>query len=280
MNATPSARAAAAALAVLLLTSHAQGEPGAAMPAARALPAALDSLYPPISPAPVYLIKMHEMATPFSGIGSDAVEGDMANARANYDAFRQKYREVSGLIREWTSLFPPAPVDELRAALDAGAPDRIMAAYAGVGGVCDGCHKTYMPPAQHRYHWGDFGRVTVSDPSSAENLSFKRFMMLVESDMTGIGLDLQQGQIEEARRHAKSFRARFSSLKQTCEACHDTERRYYVDSTVFGMIDGIEAALAATPPRVQAMGEMLQKIGEESCFKCHLVHMAAAYAKP
>jgi len=243
------------------------------------LPTALDSLYPPAAPLPVYLIKMHELATPMSAIASNVMEGDLANARAQFTTFRQKYAEISVLVPEWSAKFAKEPVDHLAAVLEAGTPDKIMPAIGAIGAICADCHHSFMAAAQHRYHWDDFARINVGDPLSGQDMPFAKFMMAIESDMSGIGIDAQEGQIEQAQSHAKGLKARMSALRDACTACHETERHYYVDASVFTALDSVSAAIAATPPRMQRVQESLVFVGQESCFKCHLVHIPAAYSK-
>lgn len=265
--------ASATALAVVLVTSHAAGQ------SAPALPAALDSLYPPAAPGPLYLMKMHEMAMPMSGIVSDAMEGDLDGARANFQAFRQKYSEVAALIPTWQSRFPMEPVEALGAALESGRPESVMPAMGALGGVCNDCHHAFMPLAQHRYHWDDFKRINVSDPLSGQDLPFAQFMHALEGDMTGIAIDARQGQLEQAQKHIQGFRARMTAFKESCMTCHETERHYYVDASIFAAIDTVNAALTAQPPRMETVQAQLMTIGQESCFKCHLVHIPAAYSR-
>jgi cytochrome c556 len=243
------------------------------------LPPMLDSLYPPATPMPVYLIKMHELATPMSAIASNVMEGDLPNAQMHLTTFRQKYIEIGALVPEWSAKFPNAPVDDLAAALEVGSPDRIMPAIGAVGAVCADCHHESMAAAQHRYHWDDFSRINVGDPLSGQDMSFAQFMMAIESDMSGIGIDAQEGQLENAHQHAKGLKARMSALRDACVACHETERHYYVDASILSALDSVNAAIAATPPRMQQVQESLMQVGQESCFKCHLVHIPAAYSK-
>lgn len=279
MNRIVRLRTSVVILAVVVSSSVCYAQSESRLTVGAALPAILDSLYPPAAPMPVYLIKMHEMSTPLSGIGSDAMEGDLDNARSQFEVFRQKYSEVATLVPEWAGLFPLGPVDELGAALQAGTPEKLMPALSAIGAVCNDCHYRFMPATQQRYHWDDFGRITIPDPLSGQDFPFAQFMLVIESDMSGIGIDAKQGQLEPARAHARGLRARMSALREACATCHDTERHYFVDSTVFSAIDAVNSALSETPPRMDAVGGSLKQIGEESCFKCHLVHIPAAYSK-
>jgi hypothetical protein len=242
------------------------------------LPISLDTLYPPHTPGPVYYREMHNLSQPLSGIVCDLFEGDLENSRKNFHAFRKEYAKISTLVPEWTGMYPTAPVDELGKAMETGDPGKIMPAIDAVGRVCDDCHRKYMPQAYHRYHWDDFSAISVTDPLSGQQVGYKQIMLMLETNMTGIGVDLQEGQPDNARKQLSAFESRFQTMKQTCAACHEQERRYYVNDEVLIMIDDLKQALSRETVEPGAVGGLLQQIGQESCFKCHLVHIPAAYA--
>ncbi|MBI5267288.1 MAG: hypothetical protein HY851_08660 [candidate division Zixibacteria bacterium] len=252
---------------------------GQSAPEPVVLPPTLDNFYPPKAPAPVYLINMIQLATPFSGVASDLMQGDMENVGKTYEKFRTQYVAVSKMVPEWTSSFPMGPVDELGAALGGKDPSKVMAAMDKVGQVCNGCHIPAMAAAQQRYHWGTYDNIAATDPLSKQTVPFSVLMQMIDGSLSGIETDVEQGQIENARATALGLKARFGELKEVCAACHDSERKYYVDESVMGKIDQLQAALAANPVDPKAIGGLVQGIGFESCHKCHLVHNPAAYSK-
>jgi hypothetical protein len=243
------------------------------------LPASLDGHYPPAAPGPIYLASMLELAAPLSGVAADLFEGDLANAQANFESFRAQYLKVSKMVPEWESYYPMAPVDQLAAAMKSEDPGQVMGAIDNLGKTCNVCHYRYMVPVQHKYHWGDFSMLTVTDPLSKADHPFVVFKHMMETDMTAVGIDLAQGQRENAMDRLNGFEQRFQAMKEVCSACHDAEPKYYVDESVTGMIDGIRSKLNEETVDPGAVGELLQGIGQESCFKCHLVHTPAVYSK-
>ena len=69
-------------------------------------------------------------------------------------------------------------------------------------------------------------------------------------------------------------------MKDTCEECHGTEeRKYYVDESVQALVDEMGKALNKPSVDSKEVETLAQGIGMESCFKCHRIHLAAAYAK-
>lgn len=243
-----------------------------------ALPASLDNFYPPQSDAPLYYIAMMDLTTPFSGIVVDLFENDLENARSNFDRFKLKYIEVSKMVPEWQSEYALAPVEELAAAMETGDPAKIMPAFAKVDRVCHTCHMKTMAPVQFKYRWGDFGAISLTDPLTNEDIIFSRLMQLVATNLTGIGIDTEQEQQTNAMKQLEAFRLRFETLKESCEACHDSERKYFVDESVTSLFDDLKLRLSAETVEAGAVGGLLQSIGQESCAKCHLVHAPSALA--
>jgi len=245
----------------------------------RSLPGSLDDFYPPKAKGPMYFLAMHDMATPLSGLVSDFQENDLDNALKGYEKFREQYTRVSTLVPEWENEYPSAPVEALGAALKSGNRMQFMEAVEYVGKTCHGCHVWSMPATQFKYQWADFKDVSATDPVSDRNVSFAVFMQMIESDLSGIGIDLSQNQIPEAREHAQGLKSRFRGLKESCAICHETERKYYVDEHITAMLNKLETILDSEDIDPKSVGDILQGIGMESCYKCHLVHIPAAYSK-
>jgi len=218
------------------------------------------------------------MGGAFSSIVADLLENDPQSAMADFQAFKTQYSEVSKLVPEWEGMFPMEPVNKLEVALKSGDQGKVMAAYGNVGKVCHDCHEENMPKVQQKYHWGDFDAIKVQDPLTAEEVAFSQLMQFLDAGVSGISADVAQGQAENAQKQFQGFNARFQALKTTCKNCHDSERKYYVDEGVQGLIDKLGKALSGSSVDPQAVGGLSQAIGMESCFKCHLVHVPAAFS--
>lgn len=275
-------------LALLLLTAlsaslppgqeERSSEARQAMKAGESLPAALGALYPPKAQAPVFLIQMIGLAESFGGMVSDLFENDLPNAMANFEKFNAQYKGLSVLVPEWKELYPTAPIEELGASLKAGDQGRVMAAVEKVGGVCSACHVENMAPVQFRYGWPDFSEIQVKDPLTGEEVGLHQLMVFLDVNFSGVSADLEQGQAENAQKQFQGFKARFEAMVDTCQECHgEAERKYCVDSSVRGMVE--ELGKAAAEPSPEKAGRIHQGIGMESCHKCHLVHIPAAFAQ-
>jgi cytochrome c556 len=267
------------AVTVFMIQNGVSGEKqGDVMPAAT-LPSSLDNYYPPIAPGPIYLASMLDMAAPLSGLTADLIEEDSNNVGSNFESFKERYIKVMKLVPEWESYFPMEPVDKLAAAMKSRDPGLIMPAVDNLGESCNECHYKYMVPTHFKYHWGDFGTLTVIDPVSHTDYPYVAFKHMMETDMNAIGIDMAQGQRENAIERLTGFEQRFEALKETCYGCHDSERSYYVDGKITGMIADLRSKITEEYVDPGEVGEILQGIGEESCLKCHLVHAPAAHAK-
>lgn len=242
-------------------------------------PSSLDALFPPKAEQPIYLFKKLGLSSFFAGIVADLFENDPQNAKANFERFKAQYVEISKLVPEWEKKFPIGPVEELGAALETGDRGKIMAAYEQVGNVCRNCHTANQTKVHQKYHWGDFTAITVTDPLTKEQIDFLQLMRYLDVNYWAIGLDVEQGQKGNAQKQFQGFNTRFQTLKETCGNCHNTERKYYTDENVQAIIDQLERALRESPIDPKKVGTLMQGIGMESCFKCHLVHFPAAFAK-
>ena len=251
------------------------------------LPASLDNLYPPKAPAPVFLFEMFNLEAPAVGILVDLQEGDIPGVQANYKAFVEQYNKLSDMVPEWKGLFPKEPVEALGAALASGDPGRVGAAFEEVGKVCGTCHLVNQAKAFQKYHWPDFEGIELTNPLTREKVGWVDYMFAMSGAIGGVSNDLQQGQLDNARRNFQAFSALFKALDQSgtgcrTEGCHDKPdepRKYFVDASVLAMVDQLGQALQAPRPDPAAIGELMGAIGGESCGKCHLVHIPAQQAK-
>jgi cytochrome c556 len=175
---------------------------------------------------------------------------------------------------------PLEPVDELGNALESGDQAEAMRVFERLGKSCHDCHLVNMAKVQQKYRWMDYGEIKIKDPESGEELDFPRLKQFLNTNFSGILINVEQDQRENAQKHLQGFISRFQVLKETCEDCHGTdERKYYVDESIQSLIDEVGKALNSSPIDPKAVGELVMGIGTESCSKCHLVHIPAAYAK-
>lgn len=259
--------------------NHLGGTAGVSAQAAGSLPQSLDNLYPPNARGPAWLMAMLGMSASFSGMVTDFMEEDFENADRGYDEFRRKFEEVSHMVPEWADEFAAEPMDALGKALKSRDPAEFMPAVDRASQVCHGCHVKNMTPVQQKYHWADFSIIMLTDPVTKQDMPFTIFMRMLDSALTGVQVDVAQGQMDRAAGQAEALAARYETLKEACEACHDTERTYYVDAGITGMIGKLKTAVGDASGDPAGVQELVQAIGMESCHKCHLVHGPAALAR-
>lgn len=243
------------------------------------IPASLDALYPPRAPAPIFLLKMIEMASSLTAIGVNYFESDFDNMQGSFQRFKNVYTELPKLVPEWKEYFSEKNITELEAALNSKDMGKIGPAFEKMGGVCQSCHAVNQTIVQHKYQWDDFSNVTVTDPVGGKDNSFAEFMHQVAFSYDGITTDLMENQLENSRKHFADFKKRFIAMSESCYACHNSERRYYVDEGVMSMINNIGEEIGKEAPDVKKIQGLAEGIGFESCYKCHLVHQPAAYSQ-
>ncbi|NIS65069.1 MAG: hypothetical protein GTO05_07910 [Gemmatimonadales bacterium] len=129
---------------------------------------------------------------------------------------------------------------------------------------------------QHKYHWGDFGAITVQDPLSGEPTGYPQFKKYLASNLAGMTVNLRQGQTDNARRQFEGFRERFAALSNSCRGCHEKESRYFVDREMQDAVAELGRVFKSRTVPADAVAALAQKIGRESCSKCHLVHVPAS----
>jgi hypothetical protein len=206
-------------------------------------------------------------------------EGDTGSAARYFDAFSAAYEKTAAMVPEWREMFPAGPAGETRAAIREGSMEKVVAAAGKLGAVCHDCHVVNMPKVQQAYSWENFSVLSLRDPLSGRDVKYSEFMMSLDMSFTMIGIELGEGRIGKARELFEAFDAGMKLLAESCSACHETGRAYFVDESVRASIDAMGLALKRPQPDGKLVGELGMKIGTESCRKCHLVHIPAAYAQ-
>jgi hypothetical protein len=229
---------------------------------------------------------MFALSGAFEGIIVDLQQQDTSGIQSNYEFFKGQYQKMSEMVPEWKTRFPMEPVESLGKALTGGDPAKVGPALEEVGKACGSCHLLFQTKAHQKYHWQDFEEVKLTDPLSNETLELHHFMERMAVAFVGIGNDLRQGQLDNARENFQAFNSRFKTMaKDACKECHqdptgkEIPRNYFVDASVQGMIDQLGQVLSESSPDAQAIEQLSGGIGNESCMKCHLVHFPAAHSK-
>jgi len=243
------------------------------------LPASLNALYPPVTNAPVFLFKMIEMANSLNATGINFFEADYENMQGSFNRFKTAYTEFLVLVPEWKDYFPLKEVDELEVALNSKEMEKVDLAIDNLGKVCHNCHTANMTRVQHKFEWGNFSDISVTDPVDGKENSFSEHMHFMTISYDGITTDLIEGQIEYSRKHFNDFNSRFEAMSETCIACHDSERKYYIDDNIQDMIKAVGEEIAKDKPEIEKIKDLTNGIGFESCYKCHLVHTPAAFSQ-
>ena len=256
-----------------------------AKPENAGLPPSLDRYYSsmPSEPPkpPEFLIKMSELGESMQGIVVNIQQGDMGNATNSFRAFSQQYEELSRFVPEWRGYFRPKAVKELGESLEDASKDPskipgVFEAMGKVGETCHNCHVDNMVPVWNKYNWKDFSTVNISTPYGDMKWADAK-MKFLDVGLVGIFVNAKKWNQTGAKESFQVFNATFDGLAKACLSCHSTEPRYYVSKDIRAMIDLAGAKIDAGN-LTEAAG-IIQGVGMESCYRCHVLHVPAQFSK-
>ncbi len=244
-----------------------------------ALPESLDAWYPPESAEPVFLYAMMDLGHAYSAVQRYLERGELDRARTDFGRFAGQYTELRDRVPEWSERFPAEPLAAVQKALDGADIPQALAALGGLRRVCGACHGQAMIAAQQKYHWGDFGAVRAMEPVSGEAGTFSRLKWSLQDSFSSLINDARHGEQTRAKQLFGDFQRQLDSLAGTCETCHSSERRYYVDEASMQLVGQLGTALAHDPLNPEEVAGIARQVNLQICFQCHLVHMPAAFAR-
>ena len=148
-----------------------------------------------------------------------------------------------------------------------------------LGEGCAKCHTDKMPQVWNKYNWNDFGKLTLKTPNPAEPvLPFPAAKIkYLAAGFDGIGVNIKNNNQKGAQESFGLFKTMFDNMNSTCSSCHVSPRTYYVSADIQAMIK-LMGEKINSGNRSEAEG-LRMGIGMESCYKCHVLHMPAQFAK-
>jgi hypothetical protein len=241
------------------------------------LPSSIDQYYK--SQPPVYLISMFELGAAMMGIGVNVQQGDMANAKKSYDDFSKKFKDSSEMVPEWKKFYDQGAVEKIGNSLDSGNVPAVFENIGKVGEGCAKCHTEKMPQVWNKYNWNDFGKLTLKTPNPAEPvLPFPvAKIKYLAPGFDGIGVNIKNNNQKGAQESFGLFKTMFDNMNSTCSYCHLSPRTYYVSADIQAMINTMGEKINSG--NLSEAEGIRMGIGMESCYKCHVLHMPAQFAK-
>ncbi len=191
---------------------------------------------------------MIALGNAFTGVVSDVLSGDMKSAEADLASFKDLYSQLSRLIPEWRDLYPSELLAQAEKAFQAVVrskdPALFIAALDKVENVCSSCHRSHMAAVHFKFHWKNFGDLTVKDPLNGKDINVVRSMQILNLGFAGSWIDFTQEQPEASANRYREFNAAFQSLKGTCQECYQkSERNCFVDENSQALIDSYGKSL-------------------------------------
>lgn len=236
------------------------------------LPSSLDNVYAGSEPEVIgnaYLGEMFKMAGMMQVIAEEMQAGEFTSAKNTFNAFSVQYNNVSKMVPEWKKYFDKKLVVEIGKDIDNHDVSETLADMGILGeNVCAKCHRNNKPQVWVKYYWKDFRTVNVSTP--AGNMSWPAAKAIfVASSFDGATINLAEGRRGAANESAERFTSMFLNVKDACDSCHTTERKYFVSADVIALVNQYEARIKSGD---LAGAQILQgQIGEQ-CMRCHITH--------
>lgn len=239
------------------------------------LPPALDTIYNGSVPEKLsspYIFEMFKLADPMTGIGVDAQRDDWANATANFEQFKDQYKNLSKMVPQWKGYWDINLVNQLGKDLKNKNKSAVFQDLGKIGQGCGKCHENQMPQVWAKYYWRDFDTVNVSTPEGNLPFTDAMYKYLDIAGFSAIGVNIKEGRQQDAFNSFTMFQTMLLNFKQACNECHDTPRYYFVRDDVMANVtkmgDYIQAGKLGDAELIR------QQLGE-TCIKCHIVHMPA-----
>lgn len=240
-------------------------------------PSSIDQYYQ--SRPPVYLISMFELGAAMMGIGVNLQQGDIANAKKSYVDFSKKFKDSSDMVPEWKKFYDQSTVEKIGTSLDSGDVPAVFDNIGKVGEACVKCHKEKMPQVWNKYNWNDFGKLTLKTPNPDEPvLPFPLAKIkYLAPGYDGIGVNIKNNNQKGAQESFGLFKTMFDNMNSTCSSCHVSPPKYYVSEDIRVMIDTMGEKINSG--NLSEAEGLRIGIGMESCYRCHVLHMPAQYAR-
>jgi len=210
------------------------------------------------------------------GITTDVQEGDMTNATVNFKKFKAQYIKVSKMVPQWQGYWDINLVNKLGADLKKNNVTAVFQDVGAIGQGCSKCHSNEMPQVWAKYYWKDFDTVNVSTPEG--NLSWTDAMTkYLDGAYSGTGSNIREGKQQDALNSSILFESMMSNFKQACNNCHKTPRYYFVSDDVMANVTQMKNVIQAG--NLANAETIREQLGEDVCFRCHVLHMPAQFMK-
>ena len=237
-------------------------------------PRSLDAYYPEGKP-PIYLQKMFDMASPMESIAINAQEGDWTNAKISFKTFSAIYGDNSKLVPEWKHYFDDDIVEKIGNDINAKSP-AVFADIGKLGMSCEKCHTENKFQVWIKYNWKNFDKINVNTTNPSEPVvpwpaAMEKYLA---PSFDGMPVNLAEGKMDAANQSFDTFRAQLLNFKDACKECHgDVERKYFVDNDTIAIVDQLGVQVKAG--NLAGAGPLIGQIGNDVCYKCHMLHEPA-----
>ncbi len=185
--------------------------------------------------------------------------------------FLKKYRSIPEMVPEWADEVELKWADHLEQAVAQRQWGEIGKVLGKLGMSCRSCHQDYRAVTAALYRAPDFGAVTVEDRETLEEQSFKDAMKGLSQSMNRFKIAVDDGRIDAATSHLKTFSRRVVDLGESCGGCHRDEvpKERILGAETSELLQQLSEKLQGDR---KGIGRKLGEVGVVVCARCHSVH--------
>ncbi len=235
-------------------------------------PASLGQWYKPVAKRQVWLHTMFRLRREMQAVGWYATREERERLVKWSDRLARDYRSIGEMVPEWADELELEWLQRLRQAAGIGDYETVGKALRRIGTSCSGCHREYRAVTALLYRTPDFGRVTVEDSETLEEVPYRDAMGRLSTLVNRIKIASDDGDRETALAALAELRRRMGDLGEGCGGCHrdPAPRERILGDASRRQLDALEAGIDAGDTK--QTGRALGTLAVESCARCHGVH--------
>lgn len=235
-------------------------------------PASLGKWYKPASQRQVWLHTMFRLRREMQAVRWYAAREEQERLQQWSDRLARDYRSIAEMVPEWGDELELEALERLQEAAAAGEFDRIGRSLRRIGTSCSGCHREYRAVAALLYRTPDFGRVTVEDSETLEEVPYREAMGRLSTLVNRIKIASVDGDRKTALEALSELARRLDDLAAGCSGCHRdaAPRERILGSAHRELLQGLSRSIGAGDRK--QTGRRLGELAVTSCARCHGVH--------
>jgi cytochrome c556 len=258
-------------LAITLVTSNASAGEDREITVSQP-PLSIEQWYKPANKRQVWLHTMFRLRREMQAMTEYAAFEDKERLVSWSEKFVKDYRSIGEMVPEWADELETEQVEHLVAAANKGDFAGVATAQQKIGQSCMGCHKEYRAVTAALLRGANFSTAVVEDGETMEELQYKDFMVGLSTAMNRIVIAIDDNRFDVATSAYELLGQRIDDLKESCSACHKTDRQrdYLLGTEAMAQLQELGRLIEAK--EVTASQRALGGMAVEVCATCHSIH--------